>query len=1423
VVSQDNALKGIAVIGMAGRFPGAKNVDQFWHNLCNGVESISFFSNDELINSGVDPAVLSDRNYVKARAVLDDIDMLDAAFFGFTPKEAAITDPQHRLFLECAWEALENAGYDPKDDKELTGIYAGTSLSSYLIYNLLSHPELNKLDSLSMAIGNEKDYLPTRVSYKLNLKGPSIGVNTACSTSLVAVHLACRGLLSYQCDKALAGGVTIETPHKEGYFYTEGGITSPDGHCRAFDAKAKGCPSGNGVGIVVLKRLEDALVDGDRIYAVIKGSAINNDGSEKVSFTAPSVAGQAEVIAEAQAIAGFEPETFTYIEAHGTGTALGDPIEIRALKKAFSTNNNKKNFCAIGSVKTNVSHLNVASGVTGLIKTALALKHKQIPPSLYFEAPNPEIDFANSPFYVNTQLCEWETNGIPRRAGVSSFGLGGTNAHVVLEEALIGEQRVGEQHRKYELLVLSTKTESALETATANLINHLQQHPELNLADVAYTLQVGRHPFTHRRTVVCQDIPDAIIALQSPQRVLTNTQETNQRPIAFMFTGLGTQYIDMAEELYQVEPIFREHLDRCFALFQPLLGIDLKQVIYPPSSASNPAATKEKIGINLRQMLGRDPQPIDPATEKLNQTYLTQPALFAVEYALAQLWMSWGIRPAAMIGYSIGEYVAATLAGVLSLEDAIALVAARAQMIQKLPGGAMLAVPLTEQQVQPYLNENLSLSAVNGAFQCVLAGTTQAVEELSRELNAKGLACRQLQTSHAFHSFMMGAIADSFTQLVQTINLQPPQIPYLSNVTGTWITTEQATNPSYWTQHLCQPVRFADGLQQLWKQHSPILLEVGAGQALSSLARQCLDNIAGDNLVVLSSLRYAYEQQSDIAFILNTLGQLWLEGVKIDWSGFHTHERRYRLPLPTYPFERQRYWIEPQKLSPVQITPQTPSSSGLWQSLVEASQLQASIGAANFDEQIFHEKKEWRDRLCIAYIHLALSQLGAFSHRDKKYSLEELLEECQIIPPYKELLSRWLEILVEQGKLNQEQELFTNLSPISAEFVNQLLVEVKAKWRDTPQQIDLLQLYGENMVALLTGEKEPLEFHVSTLLKEGEFSVQELPEDRYYNSIMRVCLEQVLKALPSDINLRILEIGGGTGTGTADLLPILPPQRTKYTFTDVGSFFLNTAKKKFSDYPFVEYQLLDLERSPQEQGYSSYSFDVIVAFQVLHVAKNIGQTLDRLRSLLAPGGLLLFWETTQPRLEFEFIDALLMNPIEDSQNDRNMCNPFLSKEKWEKELKSHGFEQVIGFSEFAPFTDHVILAQATASAAFTEKNTVHKANLSTHHSRPNLKNAYAPPTNELEQKLVEVYQELLGIEQIGIHDSFFALGGDSLTGTVLISQLRTIFQIELPVRLLFEAPTIAEFALVIEEIFIEELEEASDLESTTTSDMQLSK
>ncbi|HEY9629838.1 MAG TPA: SDR family NAD(P)-dependent oxidoreductase [Coleofasciculaceae cyanobacterium] len=898
----------IAIVGISGRFPGAANIDTFWQNLRNGVESVSFFSDEELLASGIDPTALSDPNYVKAKSILSDIDRFDAEFFGFSPKEAERMDPQHRLFLESAWEAIEQAGYNPETYAGAIGVYAGAETNTYLLHHI--SPTFGGFPDLQTFLGNATDYLSTRVSYKLNLKGASVTVQTACSTSLVAVHLASQSLLNGECDLALAGGISVTVPQKTGYFYQEGGIASPDGHCRTFDAKAQGSFFGNGVGIVVLKRLSEAIADGDCIHAVIKGSAINNDGALKVGYTAPSPEGQAAVIAEAQAIAGITPDSLTYIEAHGSGTALGDPIEIAALTQVFRHQTDQKAFCAIGSVKSNFGHLGIAAGVAGLIKTVLALKHKQIPPSLHFEQPNPEIDFVNSPFYVNTQLREWKTHGHPRRAGVSSFGIGGTNAHVILEEA--PPVSASASHRPWQLLTLSAKTSSALEQATANLTEHLQHHPDLNLADVAYTLQVGRQPFAHRQTVVCQDLKDTLHALQYPKRVLTSVQEKSHRPIAFMFTGLGTQYVNMGWELYQAEPTFREQVDRCCQFLQPLMGLDLRDILYPAQNQVL-AQTVPQSGFDLRQMLGRKAEPTDAATQTLNQTRFTQPAIFVIEYALAQLWLSWGIRPVAMIGYSIGEYVAACLSGVLSLEDALTLVANRAQIIEKLPGGAMLAVPLSEAEITPLLNENLSLSAINGANLCVIAGTIAAVDQLATDLAEQGLACRRLQTSHAFHSHQMEPIAAACTTVAQTLDLKAPQIPYVSNVTGTWMTTAAATDPSYWTKHLCQPVRFADGITALWNQHQPILLEIGPGQTLSSLAIQCLESTQKTEKVVLPSLRDAYNQQSDSAFLLNTLGQLWLSGLSIDWSQFHAHEHRHRVPLPTYPFERQRYWIDPPK------------------------------------------------------------------------------------------------------------------------------------------------------------------------------------------------------------------------------------------------------------------------------------------------------------------------------------------------------------------------------------------------------------------------------------------------------------------------------------------------------------------------------
>jgi acyl transferase domain-containing protein len=893
----------IAIIGMAARFPGASNIARFWQNLREGVESISFFTDEEIESSVIDRAAApADPHYVKARAVLKDIEMFDASFFGFNPREAESMDPQHRFFLECAWEALEDAGYDSERYRGRIGVFGGVSLNTYLLNNLYGNRAfLESVDAYQLIIGNDKDFLTTRVSYKLNLKGPSATVQTACSTSLVAVHIACQSLLNGESDMALAGGVSVRVPQRVGYQYQEGGILSPDGHCRPFDRRAAGTIGGSGVGLVLLKRLNDALADGDTIHSVIKGSAINNDGSMKVGYTAPSVAAQAEVIAEAQMMAGVEADTISYVEAHGTATALGDPIEVEALTQAFRQSTTNREYCALGSVKSNIGHLDAAAGVTGLIKTVLALKHKEIPASLHFEEANPKIDFSNSPFYVNARLRSWDTNGAPRRAGVNSFGIGGTNAHVVVEEP--PAPQASDKKRPHHLLLLSARTETALELLTAGLADHLRQHPELNLADVAYTLQVGRREFNYRRMCVSPSAEEAARALSAPDttQIRTALRRASDQPLMFMFPGQGTQSVNMGRELYETEAVFRQEVDACAEALHAHLGLDLRDVLYPR------------------------PEEAEEAAQKLIQTDLTQPALFVVEYAMAKLWMQWGIRPAAMIGHSIGEYVAACLAGVFSVEDALRVVAARGRLMQQLPGGAMLAVALSEDDVRKYLQGQLSLAAVNGRAMCVVAGPVEAIGQLQSTLAEQGTASRLLRTSHAFHSEMMKDAVEHFTAELNGVRLQAPQIPFISNVTGTFITAEEATDADYWARHLLQTVRFADGIQELLRRGEQVLLEVGPGHTLSALAKPFANQ---SRQVVISSFGQRQENVAEAAGMLRALGQLWLAGINPDWDGFYAGERRRRTSLPTYPFERQRYWIEPAEQNiNLQAAPETEKSA----------------------------------------------------------------------------------------------------------------------------------------------------------------------------------------------------------------------------------------------------------------------------------------------------------------------------------------------------------------------------------------------------------------------------------------------------------------------------------------------------------------
>lgn len=873
----------IAVIGRVGRFPGARTVEQLWENLRNGVESITFHTDDELRARGVSEDTLHHPNFVKASAMLEGIEYFDASFFGYNPREAEMMDPQQRIFLEAAWEALENAGYDPKAYSGLIGVYAGSSLNSYAIFNLNGHSELiEKVGAFQVMLGNEKDFLTMRASYKLDLKGPGQTIQTACSTSLVAVHTACQSLLNHECDMALAGGVAVRTIQGTGYMYQEGGIASPDGHCRAFDADSKGTVFGSGVGLVVLKRLEDALADGDTIHAVIRATAINNDGDRKIGFTAPSVEGQATAIANALSLADVDPETIGYIEAHGTGTELGDPIELEALTKAYRVFTDKKQYCPIGSVKTNIGHLDSAAGVTGLIKVVEALKHREIPASLHFKNANPNIAFADSPFFVNASLRQWTTGETPRRAAVSAFGVGGTNAHAIVEEA--PQREVSSASRPWQLFVLSAKTETALEKATDNLSCYITSNGEQSLADVAYTLQVGRQGMNYRRAVVAQNREDLIAVLTSrdSKRVFTTEVAGDKKPIVFMFPGQGAQYPNMGLELYRTESVFRKVVDQCLELLQSHLSLDLRTLLFPTEAEQVRAA------------------------ELLNETQYTQPALFVIEYALARLWMSWGIRPDAMVGHSVGEYVAACLSGVFALEDALMLIAQRGKLIQSLSKGSMLAVSATEKEIQPYLREGIAIAAVNSPTALVLSGPTHCLDELQKQLDEQDVAARRLHTSHAFHSAMMEPILAPFAEIVDSCRRHAPKIPFLSNLTGAWVTPEEATSAAYWKNHLRGTVRFCQNVQHLMQQDS-LFLEIGPGHTLSTFVKQM--DVAKE--LVIPTLPQAKEKKTALVAALEAVGKLWASGADINWKKMYKDETRYRIPLPTYPFERQKYWVEP--------------------------------------------------------------------------------------------------------------------------------------------------------------------------------------------------------------------------------------------------------------------------------------------------------------------------------------------------------------------------------------------------------------------------------------------------------------------------------------------------------------------------------
>ncbi|MEM8953162.1 MAG: amino acid adenylation domain-containing protein [Verrucomicrobiota bacterium] len=893
----------IAVVGMALRVPGADNTDDFWHNLANGTDSISHFDREETENG----EHFDHPDFVAAKGILNDIESFDAAFFGILPKDARLMDPQQRVFLELAWEAMEHAGYDTERYRGRVGVYAGAYFDSYLLNNLCTNREFLadflpsiQVGSLQTELGNDKDYLATRVAFKMNLRGPSMTLQTACSTSMVAIVQACTAIRSGQCDMAIAGGITITLPVKRGYFYTEQGMLSKDGKCCAFDANASGTVFGNGAGIVVLKKLSEAIRDKDHIHSVIRGTGINNDGGVKHSYTAPSVDGQVEVIRMAHNDAGVDPTSISYIEAHGTGTPLGDPIEVKALTEAFGYPSGQKQYCALGSLKTNIGHLDVASGVCGLIKTSLSMENRELPPVVNYHSPNPKIDFKNSPFYVNDKLAKWTPpDNSPLRAGISAFGVGGTNAHIVVEEAPVITSTPSA--RPTQIFLLSARSNEALSHATENLAALAESSSHgVDPADAAYTLAVGRKAFRHRRATIAADLGNLSQCLQDPKRTFAAVADRNNPGVTFMFPGQGSQHLNMAREFYDVEPRFREIVDECSDVLEPLINCRLTEVLFPKAKEHH-----------------------DAATNRLKNTVFAQPAIFVIEYALAALWKSWGVQPKAMIGHSVGEFVAACHAGVFSLEEGLKLLAERGRLMGNLPNGAMLSVRLSENELLARLPHALDLATINGPELCVVAGPSDAAESFRKELEADNIIAKPLHTSHAFHSRMMDPVIEPFAKCLDSISLKAPDTPILSTVTGMWLDETTATNSQYWASHLRKPVRFHTCVAKIAEEPEQIFLEIGPGQTLTSLARQTVDRT--DQHLVVATCQHISEPGSDYANSLASLGKLWTAGVEVDWTAFYRHEDRKRAVLPTYPFERKRHWVEPTPLHSHQSSPADPS------------------------------------------------------------------------------------------------------------------------------------------------------------------------------------------------------------------------------------------------------------------------------------------------------------------------------------------------------------------------------------------------------------------------------------------------------------------------------------------------------------------
>jgi acyl transferase domain-containing protein/acyl carrier protein len=1455
----------VAIIGFSCRLPGAGNVRQYWENLLNGVESISYFSEEEVLARGVEPKLLKDPHYVRAGAVLQDVELFDAEFFGYFPREAEIMDPQHRIFLESAWEALEDAGYCGDSQTGLVSVYASSTMNTYLLANLLTNREMleKAAGDLQMMIGNDKDFLSTRVSYKLDLKGPSYTLQTACSSSLVAIHVARQALLTGECDIALAGGTSVRLPQGKGYLYQPGGTSSPDGKCRAFDMRAEGSVVGSGVGVVVLKRLEDALADRDCIHAIIRGSAINNDGAAKVGFTAPSVEGQARVVSQALASAEIEADSIRYIECHGTATRMGDPIEVSALTKAYRRSTDKKSFCAVGSVKTNIGHLDAAAGIAGLIKAILCVKTGTIPASLNFETPNPEINFTDSPFYVNNKLSDWPDNAHPRRAGVNSIGIGGTNAHVIIEEP--PAPPFSDTSGGYHLLTLSAQTETALEAMRSQMTEHLRRTPEINLADLAFTLHVGRRDFPYRESVVAGSVQEAV-SLLTKQKTFSRAAgiATN---IAFMFPGQGTWYVDAGRELYAELPVFRDEVDLCASLLLPHLQTDIRSVLFP-----HPSEREE-------------------AVKRLQETEFVQPALFTIEYALARQLIDWGIQPAALIGHSIGELVAACLSGIFTLQDAIFVVARRGLLMQTVGAGSMISVVESEDVLRPFLKGTLSLAAVNAPRICVISGATQEIKELSEQLSRREILFQNVPVSRAFHSRMMYEMAEAFSSEFNSVSTGQPLIPIISNLTGTWHDTGTAIGSEYWAQHVREPVRFGQGVATLLADETMILLEVGPGHALSSLA---LAQLPRDHkrLVLPTMSRSNRATQNESATLLTAIGELWKAGAQLNWETFHRDEKRCRIPLPTYPFERKRYWMDPAPLVPPATSAQGKETCSLripswrrgqrYQNHVEQSRKKILVFAGEDDNsaRIVQELAEHGHLVVQVKPSTHFERVGQSVWHippasERAYvSMLRAMKESDSWPHF--ILHLWSQ--AHAGKSEPESDI--DALNLGLGSLLRLAGAVRGLDNDSKLRAIILTWNLQDVLGIESplGKAQTVFAlpHSMFELDDIEFRALDLDTNAPSKAINCILAEASISDGSRIAAWRgphrwiateeMLSRADGLGlNGQLQGVSLLSSSLNDSDFNLLLGFIslqseslvvlerrcdLSTEKRS-QRIAMLEKLGCSVIRAPrQDERQDSRAMilqeilrqpvgpaNIISLLPFVDCTTGDGESLSStiLNALGAVREELVFLEQLQAQLKPRHCLLISPNSPHSSTLILARARALMLKDYCEqKEFEGEGNAQwraiqldvsvpqracaaptsgdnfsstLNGLRELMPTllsTDepfyHVSLAHNDHASSQSVAFTPKQPGTSAPHLRPNIVTSYEQPRTELEKQVAAIWEEILGIEKVGATDDFFKLGGHSLLATQLISRLRREFEVNISMSVMLDNPTVSNLARAIEKL-----------------------